>query len=46
MLNPEAKTRLTYIVDFTQKSSAIGKQTFSWCQQEVIADNSENLQKT
>eukprot|EP00242_Pyramimonas_sp_CCMP2087_P011177 CAMPEP_0198210534 /NCGR_PEP_ID=MMETSP1445-20131203/20478_1 /TAXON_ID=36898 /ORGANISM="Pyramimonas sp., Strain CCMP2087" /LENGTH=465 /DNA_ID=CAMNT_0043884617 /DNA_START=58 /DNA_END=1452 /DNA_ORIENTATION=+ len=34
MLNPEAKTRLTYIVDFTQKSTAIGKQTFSWCQQE------------
>jgi len=31
MLNPEEKTRLTYIVDFTAKSTAIGKQTFSWC---------------
>jgi UDP-3-O-[3-hydroxymyristoyl] N-acetylglucosamine deacetylase len=31
MLHPEGKTRLTYIVDFTAKTKAIGKQSFSWC---------------
>mmetsp|Transcript_28654 Transcript_28654/g.39574 ORF Transcript_28654/g.39574 Transcript_28654/m.39574 type:complete len:491 (+) Transcript_28654:92-1564(+) len=31
MLNPEEVTRLSYSVDFTAKSTAIGKQHFSWC---------------
>mmetsp|Transcript_11759 Transcript_11759/g.22429 ORF Transcript_11759/g.22429 Transcript_11759/m.22429 type:complete len:463 (+) Transcript_11759:218-1606(+) len=31
MLHPEDKPRITYTIDFSAKSSAIGKQSHSWC---------------